>query len=625
MSTTRATNARHVRQRKLNTKQGLRIIRESEIEDQPDESQQLLPSVETGVEKGEEIEYHLQAVINASNAAALGAKSAKQNYIPTPDAVRAKDVNYDALYPKVFKEPATYIRFSSTVEDCIGCPYCMDDDDVEVLAKLNDGNDFTGHSRKDKLGQCSEDIFEEVMNFFEETSARLQPFANVDNAPILSLEEMERNINGHDDGISQPLPLEAQKWLRPIYDYWASKKTGHPQLMPAIKVRVLDTANEADDSDPYVCFRRREVRQTRKTRGRDAQVVEKLKKLRNEMEQARQLLQMVNQREKLNMESLVVARKVFNERKELKKVKVAQNIVGDKGDDEELLVDQKRIVKPKARPSTDASGRPGPTIRLRSGADSRSAAPDNDLAQLEDFRAEADAFVINTIEARKEQHKKWNQHWVDETKYPITPPPEPRDDPMLKWASFPPEDLLDVPNYPTPPPSLPSRQESQTGDVEMVDAPVAQAIIKRESDQEPEASAGAEYWQEPQHIFHIPVAFPESDPDPEPEEIQYEDESQQASRPYCRLRMGRGGRMWLESRKRKPAFQLSSDVVSDADSDDEDYTPAYFPVNERNTFDYRVALNRTTKNEAGLALAQHQAAMAAAGAHGHPQPSSSAS
>lgn len=56
MSTTRASNARHVRQRKLNTKQGLRIIRESEIEEQTeDEAQRQIPQFETGVEKGEEI------------------------------------------------------------------------------------------------------------------------------------------------------------------------------------------------------------------------------------------------------------------------------------------------------------------------------------------------------------------------------------------------------------------------------------------------------------------------------------------------------------------------------------------------------------------------------------------
>lgn len=53
---TRATAARHVRQRKLNTKQPLRIFRESEVDDTPDdESQRNIPHVETGVEKGEEI------------------------------------------------------------------------------------------------------------------------------------------------------------------------------------------------------------------------------------------------------------------------------------------------------------------------------------------------------------------------------------------------------------------------------------------------------------------------------------------------------------------------------------------------------------------------------------------
>ena len=53
---TRAAVGRHVRQRKLNTKQGLRIIGEAQIaEDIEDESQRHIPQVETGVEKGEEI------------------------------------------------------------------------------------------------------------------------------------------------------------------------------------------------------------------------------------------------------------------------------------------------------------------------------------------------------------------------------------------------------------------------------------------------------------------------------------------------------------------------------------------------------------------------------------------
>lgn len=53
---TRNAAARTVRQRKLNPKQGLRIIRESEIEEQlDDESQRQVYHGETGVEKAEEI------------------------------------------------------------------------------------------------------------------------------------------------------------------------------------------------------------------------------------------------------------------------------------------------------------------------------------------------------------------------------------------------------------------------------------------------------------------------------------------------------------------------------------------------------------------------------------------
>lgn len=211
--------------------------------------------------------------------------------------------------------------------------YCMNDEDAEFLSKLNDGKDVNDEPRKDKLGQCSEDVFEEAMNYLEETTARLQPFAAVESVSLPGLEEMERAI---DDNLS----ADAQTWLKPVYQYWWSKK-GSRSLMPSIKVRVLDTSNDADDADPYVCFRRREVRQTRKTRGRDAQVVEKLKKLRLELEQARQLVQLVVQREQLNKEDLEISRRVFEERKKLKDVKIDKNIIGEKGEDEELLVNQK--------------------------------------------------------------------------------------------------------------------------------------------------------------------------------------------------------------------------------------------------------------------------------------------
>lgn len=277
---------------------------------------------------------HLQAVINANNATALGA-NAHQSYIPTPDAVRATDVKFDALYPKVFTEPSTYIRFSSTVEDCIGVGYCMNEDDEEFLTQLNEGKDVNGQPLKDKTKQCSEDTFEEIINFFEEVSKREQPFANLGSAPLLTLEEMQRACDEDD-----PLSSDAQWFLSPVYEYWARRKGDRP-MMPAIKVRVLDATSEADEADPYVCFRRREVRQTRKTRGRDAQVVEKLRKLRWELEQGRSLVEMVRAREELSKDRLENERKVFDQRQALKEVKITKQIIGEKGEDEELLVNQK--------------------------------------------------------------------------------------------------------------------------------------------------------------------------------------------------------------------------------------------------------------------------------------------
>ena len=51
----RGNAARMVRQRKLNPKQNLRIIRESEIDELPeDESQRQVHQLETGVDKAEE-------------------------------------------------------------------------------------------------------------------------------------------------------------------------------------------------------------------------------------------------------------------------------------------------------------------------------------------------------------------------------------------------------------------------------------------------------------------------------------------------------------------------------------------------------------------------------------------
>lgn len=263
----------------------------------------------------------MQAAISASAAAAVTGKVA-QVYIPTPETTIATSLQYDRLYPPRFSQPATYIRFSSTVEDCVGITYCLTAEDDAFLTSLNQQR--SGHH--ETLPPCTEAQIEEVMDVFEQATQTAQPFAAVDCPSVLSYEELAASID-------HSVEVGARPYATQIYEHWKSQRTqrGNRALMPGLK---YETGQETDDSDPFVCFRRREVRQTRKTRGRDAQVVEKLRKLRRELEQARQLVHLVCQRETLRRDQLAIDRHIFEKRVAVKELK---RTLGIKGDDDGLL------------------------------------------------------------------------------------------------------------------------------------------------------------------------------------------------------------------------------------------------------------------------------------------------
>jgi enhancer of polycomb-like protein len=167
------------------------------------------------------------------------------------------------------------------------------------------------------------------MQFFEDTSSLKQPYASVDNAPVLSFNEMEASFD-------ETIDDTARLFAKDIYEHWKQRRLAKQNLalMPSLKFeRNVDT----DDSDPYVCFRRREVRQARKTRGRDAQIVEKLKRLRVELEHARQLMHLTKQRELARKDQLALDRQIFEQRVAVKEAKRNLGIVGDDQD----LVNQK--------------------------------------------------------------------------------------------------------------------------------------------------------------------------------------------------------------------------------------------------------------------------------------------
>lgn len=95
-----------------------------------------------------------------------------------------------------------------------------------------------------------------------------------------------------------------------------------------------------NEADPYLCFRRRESKPIRKTRRTDQQSIEKLRKLRMEMESARSLLEMVSRREKVRKESLVHEHMIFDQRT---KVREQKRILGIKDEDDDLQHQKVRL------------------------------------------------------------------------------------------------------------------------------------------------------------------------------------------------------------------------------------------------------------------------------------------
>lgn len=362
-----AGSSARFRQRKISVKQTLAVLKQSDIPDLEEEQQRELQQIETGVEKGEEEEHHLQAAINSSIAQSTGAKVEKI-YIPTPDASQVWK-EYDRYYTSSFQEPASYIRTSVTVEETSGCLYNMDDEDAEFL--------------KTCKPPISEDDFEEVMQRFEVTISEKQPFVSIDVSNLLSFDEMAHHI---EDGIRQvqedptsPEYILAQlqsslditvngtkgknegkaflaifkRIGATIYPHWRARKVERKgqSIVPHLKFED----HEKDDSDPYVCFRRRELRQVRKTRRTDVLSIERLRRMQAEMETAKQLVEMIATREFTRKAALKSEWDVFEDRCAIKTLK---RELGIKGEEEDLVAQKKRKVEPKREDKSEKASTP---------------------------------------------------------------------------------------------------------------------------------------------------------------------------------------------------------------------------------------------------------------------------
>ncbi|KAI5954858.1 EPL1 [Candida theae] len=403
------------RQRKISVKQPLSIYKQSDLPTldgsdlEPSQIHHLnsnnigqpprdVHAVETGVDKNEEEEVHLQQVINAAQKALSSANAGKTNevYIPTPDASKIWPEAAKYYQDQKFNEPETYIKFSATVEDTIGVEYNMDEEDDafynEVLSKIQP----TGKKKQDDSGKCTELEFETICDRLEKTIEARQPFLSMDPSNILSYEEMAKYIidqfestvktsnpyveasGGNLEYLStttlkerlskeinykpfttlfdrdqehttqtRPIPKLFELFGKVVYDHWSKRKIARKGKSVHPTLRFEDpNANEKDnENDPYICFRRREFRQARKTRRADTVGAERIRLLQKSLHRARDLVKSVCEREILSLRNLQAEFDIFKTRSEAKSVK---RELGLKGDDYLFFPHKKRkIVKPK--------------------------------------------------------------------------------------------------------------------------------------------------------------------------------------------------------------------------------------------------------------------------------------
>lgn len=365
----------------------------------------------------------------------------------------------------------------------------------------------TYNAKKSAKDQLSEDDFEKIMELFEQTAAEQAPYAAVDNT-VIPFEVMVQHM------LHTPVQ-KLQSHAKLVYEHWKSERQAKGKLHPSLK---FETHTDQDDLDPYVCFRRREVRQTRKTRQRDIQIADKLKKLRKELEDGRLLVVMSHQREVLKQELLSVEKRLFEHRATLKEKKLR---LGIKSEDEDLLINtkpQKRKVQEVQPP------RAAQTTQLRIAVRMDGKPAEQDLPLLSDKIEEKWAELRRDVELKASTHNMWNSNHVDLTDKPL---------PSLKQEQ--------VQSFrPAKPTFLPTPPSSASDQMELDDEPVNADA----------ASLSAALVQ-----FNAGQLSPVSE-----------------DRPTFsfRRRQGRGGRLWVDRRRidRRNAISRLASPPSDMDIDE---------------------------------------------------------
>lgn len=245
----------------------------------------------------------------------------------------------------------------------------VDTDINDVKNETNNKQINDLKKQNDKISPLTEDEFEILCTIFENAIQERQPFLNMDPNSILTFADLkptlltidfnnsklksalssELNYSKHksfitqfdslQDGQNRSVDTLLEIFGSKIYEYWKQRKisASGTNIFPQLK---FEKPGEKEEEDPYVCFRRREVRHPRKTRRIDVINSHKLRLLYRELQHTKDLALLIAKRELKTTLINENDMKIFNGRCKLKKLKRSLNNVDDNIND--LLIDHKR-------------------------------------------------------------------------------------------------------------------------------------------------------------------------------------------------------------------------------------------------------------------------------------------
>lgn len=348
-----------------------------------------------------------------------------------------------------------YIKFSEKVEECCyglgGLGYEADDEDLEWLKTFNEREE--GSSATSGTLKIDDDIFEYIMGVFELWVDKSAPMLHTDLALLPAFEDMSSVFLTTPPAAFFPayevpkrLPPSHQlvRMARNVWAHWKNRKEKRHgrSIIPQLN------QDETNDGDPYVCFRRRDTKNQRKTRNKDTSSVDRIQRIQGEMMQAQTLVLLTVQREKQKRKQQKVEKETWDARWNLLDLKRKHPNLALSSEEEVLLFSTKSqpaTKKPRTsyseRDNNKEENQPPPVqtavvaprgpinpIRSRQPSPVPEKVPPEQLA----------AVYAERVERELRRKKEMDRHWEDSADLANQPLPDPA--PVKHFRCLPPPD-----------------------------------------------------------------------------------------------------------------------------------------------------------------------------------------